>query len=34
MTPITGTQAEFTKYYLDEYRKWGEVVRSANIKLE
>jgi tripartite-type tricarboxylate transporter receptor subunit TctC len=34
MTPITGTQAEFAKYYLDEYRKWGEVVRSANIKLE
>lgn len=34
MTTITGTQSEFAKYYLDEYRKWGELVRSANIKLE
>ena len=34
MSPITGTQPEFARYYLDEYRKWGEVVRAANVKLE
>jgi tripartite-type tricarboxylate transporter receptor subunit TctC len=34
MTPLTGTSAEFGKLYMDEYRKWGEVVQTANIKLE
>jgi tripartite-type tricarboxylate transporter receptor subunit TctC len=34
MTTLTGTTAEFGKLYADEYRKWGEVVRAANIKLE
>lgn len=34
MTTLTGTSAEFGKLYMDEYRKWGEVVRAANIKLE
>lgn len=34
MSTLSGTQAEFSKYYLDEYRKWGEVVKAANIKVE
>ena len=34
MTPLSSTQAEFSKYYGDEYRKWGDVIRAANIKLE
>ena len=34
MTTLTGTSAEFGKLYMDEYRRWGEVVRAANIKLE
>lgn len=34
MSTLTGTQPEFTKYYMDEYRKWGELVRAANIRLE
>jgi tripartite-type tricarboxylate transporter receptor subunit TctC len=34
MTTITGTQAEFSKYYLDEYRRWGEVVKVENLKLD
>lgn len=33
-TPLTGTQAEFSKYYGDEYRKWGDAIRAANIKLD
>ena len=34
MTPLTGTQAEFTKYYGDEYRKWGEVIRAGHMKID
>ena len=34
MTTLTGSPAEFGKLYMDEYRKWGEVVRTANIKLD
>jgi len=34
LRPMTGTQSEFARYYLDEHRKWGELVRSANIKLD
>lgn len=34
MTPITGTQAEFSTLYGDEYRKWGEVIKAAKIKLD
>ena len=34
MSTLPGTQAEFSKYYLDEYRKWGDLVKSAGVKLE
>lgn len=34
MTTITGTQAEFSTLYGDEYRKWGEVIKAAKIKLD
>lgn len=27
-------QGEFARYYLDEYRKWGELARAANVKLD
>ena len=27
-------QPEVAGYYLDEYRKWGELVRSSNVKLD
>jgi tripartite-type tricarboxylate transporter receptor subunit TctC len=28
------TQQEFAGYYADEYRNWGEVIRSAKVKLD
>jgi tripartite-type tricarboxylate transporter receptor subunit TctC len=34
MSPLTGSPAEFGKLYMDEYRKWGDLVHAANIKLE
>lgn len=34
MSTLTGSPAEFGKLYLDEYRKWGDLVRDANVKLE
>ena len=34
MSTLTGSPADFSKLYMDEYRKWGEVVRTANIKLD
>ncbi|HSV83079.1 MAG TPA: tripartite tricarboxylate transporter substrate binding protein [Ramlibacter sp.] len=34
MSTLTGSPADFSKLYMDEYRKWGELVRAANIKLE
>lgn len=34
MSTLPGNQAEFSKYYQDEYRKWGEIVKAANIKVE
>ena len=34
MSSLTATQPEFSKYYLEEYRKWGDLVKAAHIKLE
>ncbi|MGE0796779.1 MAG: Bug family tripartite tricarboxylate transporter substrate binding protein [Lautropia sp.] len=34
MAPITLSRPEFEKLYLDEYRKWGAIIRDANIKVE
>jgi tripartite-type tricarboxylate transporter receptor subunit TctC len=28
------TQAEFSRYYFDEIRSWGEVIRTSNVKLQ
>ena len=28
------SQPEFAKYYADEYRRWGDVIRAANIRLD
>lgn len=34
MTPIHMTQPEFAKFYGDEYRRWGDVIKAANIVVE
>ncbi len=34
MSALTGSPAEFARLYMDDYRKWGELVKAANIKLE
>lgn len=34
MSTLMGSPAEFSKLYMDEYRRWGELVRAANVKLE
>ncbi|VTU27285.1 Argininosuccinate lyase [Variovorax sp. PBS-H4] len=34
MTPMTLSRSEFVHYYADEYRKWGEVIKAANITLD
>lgn len=34
MSPIVQTRPEFEKFYLDEYKKWGEIIRANNIKAE
>jgi tripartite-type tricarboxylate transporter receptor subunit TctC len=34
LAPIVDSQAEFGKFYLDEYRKWGEVIKASNIKVD
>jgi tripartite-type tricarboxylate transporter receptor subunit TctC len=34
MSTLSGSPAEFGKLYMSEYRKWGDLVRAANIKLE
>lgn len=34
MTPIGLPLPQFAQFYADEYRKWGEVIRVANIRLD
>ena len=34
MTPIVQTQKQFASYYLDEYRRWGDLVRQENVRLD
>jgi len=34
MTPITLSQAQFARFYADEYRRWGDVIKAANIRVE
>jgi len=34
MTPVTLTPNEFAKLFADDVHKWGEVIRTAGIKLE
>jgi tripartite-type tricarboxylate transporter receptor subunit TctC len=34
MTTMSGSPAEFARLYADEYRKWGDLVREANIRLD
>jgi tripartite-type tricarboxylate transporter receptor subunit TctC len=33
-TPMNITQPEFARHFLEDYRSWGELVRSANVKAE
>lgn len=32
--PFAPTPTEFTKFYMDEYRRWGEAIKAANIRIE
>jgi tripartite-type tricarboxylate transporter receptor subunit TctC len=34
MTPVGLPPAQFAQFYADEYRKWGEVIRVTNIRLD
>jgi tripartite-type tricarboxylate transporter receptor subunit TctC len=34
LTPITLSRPEFARFYTDEYRKWGDVIETANITLD
>lgn len=34
MTAITMSRDEFGKFYAAEYRKWGDVIRAADIKMD
>ena len=34
LMPLTGTPAEFAKTFAEDVRKWGTVIRTADIKLE
>lgn len=34
MTPVGLPLPQFAQFYADEYRKWGEVIRVANIRLD
>lgn len=34
VAPPMGGQAEFAKYIVEQHRHWGEVIRTANIRLE
>lgn len=34
MTPISMSQTEFAKFYLDEYQRWGEAIVDADIRLQ
>jgi tripartite-type tricarboxylate transporter receptor subunit TctC len=34
MNANASTQSEFAAYYLAEHRKWGELVRASNVKLD
>jgi tripartite-type tricarboxylate transporter receptor subunit TctC len=33
-TPLVGSPADFSKYIAEETKKWGKVIRAANIKPE
>ena len=32
--PFNSSPAEFSRFYLDEYRKWGEVIKATGVKVE
>jgi tripartite-type tricarboxylate transporter receptor subunit TctC len=34
MTPMGSSRREFAQFYSAEYRRWGEVIRGANIRAE
>jgi tripartite-type tricarboxylate transporter receptor subunit TctC len=34
LTPFMMTRPEFSRFYSDEYRKWGEVIKAASITLD
>ena len=34
LTPMLGTPAETKQFVAEEYKRWGEIIRAANIKLD
>jgi tripartite-type tricarboxylate transporter receptor subunit TctC len=34
MTPITMSRKDFAQFYLAEYRRWGDVIKSAQIRAQ
>jgi tripartite-type tricarboxylate transporter receptor subunit TctC len=34
LTPMLGTPAETRAFVASEYKRWGEIIRAANIKLD
>lgn len=34
MTPITMSRPQFKSFYADEYQRWGDAIKEANIRLE
>jgi tripartite-type tricarboxylate transporter receptor subunit TctC len=34
MTPMTMSRKDFAEFYASEYRRWGEVIKTANIRLD
>lgn len=34
MQPLQMSQAEFAAFYAEEYKRWGDVIRAANIRLD
>lgn len=34
LTPVLGTPAETARFVSSEYKRWGDIIRSANIKMD
>jgi tripartite-type tricarboxylate transporter receptor subunit TctC len=34
LSPLVESQAEFGRFYADEYRRWGDIIKTSNIKAD